>query len=135
MLLSSAIWVAEKEESTLLAALTKRRKEREGKTFRRDALFSERFRGTIKDDFLKEATLEIILGGMDVCDGDKPNRPAAAVKFEHPWGYMAVAHPKIGNECYIAPNAAVIGNVCIGDNSSVWFSAVIRGDAPIIIGE
>ncbi len=37
---------------------------------------------------------------------------------------------------FIAPNAAVIGNVVLEANSSVWFNAVIRGDNdPIIIGE
>ena len=30
---------------------------------------------------------------------------------------------------FIAPNAAVIGDVTLGDNSSVWFSCVLRGDA------
>ena len=33
-----------------------------------------------------------------------------------------------GKEVFIAPNATVIGDVAIGDNSSVWFGAVIRGD-------
>jgi carbonic anhydrase/acetyltransferase-like protein (isoleucine patch superfamily) len=37
---------------------------------------------------------------------------------------------------YIAPGAIVLGDVTIGPNSSVWFSAVIRGDsAPIRIGQ
>lgn len=31
-------------------------------------------------------------------------------------------------ECFIAPTAAVIGDVTLGHNTSVWFSAVIRGD-------
>lgn len=44
--------------------------------------------------------------------------------------------PVIGDGVYIAPNAAVIGNVIIGARSSVWFNTVIRGDmAPITIGE
>lgn len=37
---------------------------------------------------------------------------------------------------YIAPSAAVIGNVALGKNVSIWFNAVIRGDSElIIIGE
>ena len=33
-----------------------------------------------------------------------------------------------GSGHFIAPNAAVVGNVVLGDGASVWFSAVIRGD-------
>ncbi len=37
---------------------------------------------------------------------------------------------------WVAPNAAVIGNVELKRNSSVWFNATLRGDNdPIIIGE
>lgn len=36
--------------------------------------------------------------------------------------------PIIGKNVYIAETAAVIGDVVIGDDCSVWFSAVIRGD-------
>ena len=44
--------------------------------------------------------------------------------------------PTIGENVYIAPNAAVIGDVVIGAHSSVWFGATIRGDfGPIRIGE
>lgn len=44
--------------------------------------------------------------------------------------------PQIGENVFIAPNATIIGDVVIGDNSSVWFGAVIRGDnGPIRIGE
>jgi carbonic anhydrase/acetyltransferase-like protein (isoleucine patch superfamily) len=43
--------------------------------------------------------------------------------------------PKIGRGVYIAPSAAVIGDVVLGDGSSVWFSCVVRGDVfPIRIG-
>ena len=35
--------------------------------------------------------------------------------------------PESGN-CWIADSAAVIGNVVLGENTSVWFSAVLRGD-------
>ncbi len=37
---------------------------------------------------------------------------------------------------WIAPSASVIGNVYLGRNTSVWFSAVVRGDVePIRIGD
>jgi len=35
----------------------------------------------------------------------------------------------VGAGHFIAPNAAVIGNVTLHENSSVWFSCVLRGDA------
>lgn len=45
-------------------------------------------------------------------------------------------NPKIGQECFIAPSADVIGAVTIGDRASIWFQTVIRGDVnQIIIGE
>ena len=45
-------------------------------------------------------------------------------------------YPKISNDVFIAPNSAVIGDVVIGSESSVWFGTVIRGDVmPIRIGE
>ncbi|KYH35605.1 galactoside O-acetyltransferase [Clostridium tepidiprofundi DSM 19306] len=43
--------------------------------------------------------------------------------------------PKIKESCFIADNASIIGNVDIGEDSSVWFGAVIRGDLEkIVIG-
>lgn len=36
--------------------------------------------------------------------------------------------PSFGNNCYIAPNATIIGDVVMGDDCSTWFNAVIRGD-------
>ncbi|MBX7043102.1 MAG: gamma carbonic anhydrase family protein [Ignavibacteria bacterium] len=44
--------------------------------------------------------------------------------------------PRLGEGVFVASNAVVIGDTWIGDGSSVWFSAVIRGDVNIIrIGE
>ena len=37
-------------------------------------------------------------------------------------------NPQWGNDCFIAPNATIVGDVVMGDNCSVWFNAVIRGD-------
>jgi len=43
--------------------------------------------------------------------------------------------PKIPKSCFVAPNAAVIGDVELGENCSVWYSVTIRGDVmPIRIG-
>ena len=36
--------------------------------------------------------------------------------------------PIYGKNCYFADNAAIIGDVIIGDDCSVWFSTVLRGD-------
>ena len=44
--------------------------------------------------------------------------------------------PIIDESVFVAENAAIIGNVTIGKGSSVWYSAVIRGDmCAIKIGE
>ncbi|HRO16958.1 MAG TPA: gamma carbonic anhydrase family protein, partial [Ferruginibacter sp.] len=36
--------------------------------------------------------------------------------------------PKVGQNCFIAPNATIVGDVEMGDDCSIWFNAVIRGD-------
>ena len=36
--------------------------------------------------------------------------------------------PVMGSNCFIAPNATIVGDVIMGDECSVWFNAVIRGD-------
>jgi carbonic anhydrase/acetyltransferase-like protein (isoleucine patch superfamily) len=41
-----------------------------------------------------------------------------------------------GGEYWVAPSAAVIGNVTLKKNASIWFGAVLRGDNdPIVVGE
>ena len=37
-------------------------------------------------------------------------------------------HPQIPENCYIADNATIVGDVTMGNECSVWFNAVIRGD-------
>ena len=37
-------------------------------------------------------------------------------------------YPKYGSNCFLAPNATIVGDVIMGDDCSVWFNAVIRGD-------
>ena len=36
--------------------------------------------------------------------------------------------PEMGDNCYLADNAAVIGDVVMGRDCSIWFGAVLRGD-------
>lgn len=36
--------------------------------------------------------------------------------------------PVFGKNCYLAENATVVGEVVMGDDCSVWFNAVVRGD-------
>ena len=40
--------------------------------------------------------------------------------------------PVFGNNCYIAPNATIVGDVLMGDDCSIWFNAVVRGDVNMI---
>ena len=40
--------------------------------------------------------------------------------------------PQFGNDCFIAPNATIVGDVVMGDQCSVWFNTVIRGDVNYI---
>jgi carbonic anhydrase/acetyltransferase-like protein (isoleucine patch superfamily) len=37
-------------------------------------------------------------------------------------------YPQFGSNCFIAPNATIVGDVVMGDDCSVWFNAVVRGD-------
>ena len=40
--------------------------------------------------------------------------------------------PKVGKNTWIAPSADVIGDVSIGEDSSIWFGSVVRGDVHYI---
>ena len=37
-------------------------------------------------------------------------------------------YPEFGENCFIAPNATIAGDVIMGNDCSVWFNAVVRGD-------
>src|SRR5258705_8541754 len=41
--------------------------------------------------------------------------------------------PTLGSEVYIAEGAVVVGDVTLGDHSSVWYNAVLRGDINRIV--
>ena len=36
--------------------------------------------------------------------------------------------PKFGKNCYLAENCTIVGDVTTGDDCSIWFNAVVRGD-------
>lgn len=40
--------------------------------------------------------------------------------------------PKIGENCFLADTAAIIGDTTIGNDCSIWYSAVLRGDVNTI---
>ena len=40
--------------------------------------------------------------------------------------------PQIGEDCYIAENATIVGDVTMGNQCSIWFNAVLRGDVHYI---
>ena len=40
--------------------------------------------------------------------------------------------PKMPSDCYVAENATIVGDVEFGEQCSVWFNAVIRGDVHFI---
>lgn len=40
--------------------------------------------------------------------------------------------PKFGKNCFLAENAVIIGDVVMGDQCSIWYNAVLRGDVHYI---
>ena len=40
--------------------------------------------------------------------------------------------PRIGEDCFIAENATIVGEVEMGNQCSIWFNAVLRGDVHYI---
>ena len=49
-------------------------------------------------------------------------------------GYAGI-HPTIGRDVFLAETCAVIGDVVIGEESSIWYGTVVRGDVmPIRVG-
>ena len=41
-------------------------------------------------------------------------------------------HPQFGANTFIAPNATIVGDVVMGDDCSIWFNTVVRGDVNFI---
>ena len=51
------------------------------------------------------------------------------------YNYKSIS-PSFGEDCFIAPSADIIGKVVCGDNVSIWFQAIVRGDVDsIAIGD
>lgn len=40
--------------------------------------------------------------------------------------------PVFGKDCFLAPNSTIVGDVILGNNCSVWYNAVVRGDVNAI---
>ncbi|MBT8205873.1 MAG: gamma carbonic anhydrase family protein [Eudoraea sp.] len=40
--------------------------------------------------------------------------------------------PQLGKNCFLAENAVIVGDVVMGDECSIWYNAVIRGDVHYI---
>ena len=40
--------------------------------------------------------------------------------------------PQFGSNCFLAPNSTIVGDVEMGDDCSIWFNAVVRGDVHYI---
>jgi len=40
--------------------------------------------------------------------------------------------PQFGKDCFIADNAVIVGDVIMGDECSIWFNSVVRGDVHYI---
>ncbi|MGB5363702.1 MAG: gamma carbonic anhydrase family protein [Aureibaculum sp.] len=41
-------------------------------------------------------------------------------------------NPKFGEDCFIAENAVIVGDVVMGNQCSIWYNAVLRGDVHYI---
>ncbi|HAW18620.1 MAG TPA: gamma carbonic anhydrase family protein, partial [Flavobacteriales bacterium] len=41
--------------------------------------------------------------------------------------------PEFGPNCFIAPNATIVGDFVCGESCSFWFSSVVRGDVNSIV--
>src|SRR5215831_11893187 len=54
-------------------------------------------------------------------------------KLEKQLNRFLLKKPKLGKGVYIARGAAVLGDVTIGNYSSVWYNAVLRGDINRIV--
>jgi carbonic anhydrase/acetyltransferase-like protein (isoleucine patch superfamily) len=56
-------------------------------------------------------------------------------KFEKQLERFLGQRPRLGQGVYLAPGAVVVGDVTLGDQASVWYHAVLRGDINrIVIG-
>jgi carbonic anhydrase/acetyltransferase-like protein (isoleucine patch superfamily) len=59
------------------------------------------------------------------------NSQKSSIAYSTPQPLIIPIHgiyPSIGDDCFIAPNATLVGDVKLGTQCSVWFNAVLRGD-------
>ena len=57
------------------------------------------------------------------------------IQVKKQFGRFLRQQPKLGKKVYLARSAVVLGDVTLGDGSSVWYGAVLRGDLNrIVIG-
>lgn len=54
-------------------------------------------------------------------------RPHAVNKAQTVLPYLG-SKPQLAENVFVAPNATVIGNVKLGEGSSVWYGTVLRGE-------
>ena len=59
---------------------------------------------------------------------------ACAVPLHQTLQAFAGKRPTLGEQTFVAPNASVIGDVTIGNRASVWYGAVLRGEADCLLG-
>ncbi|MBL9113545.1 MAG: gamma carbonic anhydrase family protein [Verrucomicrobiaceae bacterium] len=60
-------------------------------------------------------------------------QPNTSIYEGSPGAYLTDFQPIVSPTAFIAPGACVIGAVTLGDESSVWYGAVIRGDIQRIV--
>lgn len=83
-------------------------------------------RETLDDGYLRALQEEAILREMETETGSGPGVGLHAINGKS---------PALGRNVFVAPGAQLIGDVRLGDDVSVWYNAVLRGDiAPVIVG-
>lgn len=73
-----------------------------------------------------------------LADADALDAQVAALRGQHPRAvierYLNLL-PTIGAGAVVFPGATLVGNVQLGDEVSIWFGAILRGDlAPVVVG-
>jgi carbonic anhydrase/acetyltransferase-like protein (isoleucine patch superfamily) len=81
-------------------------------------------------------SVTVIAGPL--ADADQLDAQVSALRRRFPRAsidrYLG-ALPSIGGNVFVAPTAALVGDVRLGEDSSIWWGAVLRGDlAPITVG-
>ena len=66
-------------------------------------------------------SIKASVGNAEPNETEKSTFAGHIIQYEN---HMPLLHPSV----YIAPTACVIGAVSVGENSSIWFGAVLRGD-------